>query len=164
MNWEQKHLLKPDTAWKELDIFHFIEIENKSFIPFSILLNDMQFHLPHFYTHLVYVKSIMFFVSFWKPIAIILYSLCQLHLFTKPPFSLAVGVSLQVCDWPRASRTAKRGGSTHQSDSGARETSERNDGATVRPVWCWWWRGEHTAQNRSHITVCLSMSATVWTG
>ncbi len=56
MNWEQKHLLKPDTAWKELDIFHFIEIENKSFISFSILLNDMQFHLPHFYTHLVYVK------------------------------------------------------------------------------------------------------------
>lgn len=105
----------------------------------------MQFHLPHFYTHPIYVKSILFFVFIWKSIAIIIYSLCQTAFNHKAPsFSLAVGMSLQVCDWPRASRTAERGGTTHQSDSGAGETSERGDGATVRPVWCWWWRGEHT--------------------
>lgn len=66
------------------------------------------------------------------------YALHSLYHFAcdhkAPPFSLAVGVSVQVCDWPRASGTAERGGSAHQSDSGAGETSERDDGATVRPV------------------------------
>lgn len=41
MKGERKRLLKPDTARKELDIFHFTETEKKGFIPFSILLNDM---------------------------------------------------------------------------------------------------------------------------
>lgn len=134
------------------------------FLPFSILLNDMQFHLPHFYTHPIYVKSILFFVFIWKSIAIIIYSLCQTAFNHKAPsFSLAVGMSLQVCDWPRASGTAERGGSTHQSDSGAGETSERDDRATVCPIWCWWWRGEHkTGLTSELVWACQQPSQASW--
>jgi len=79
-----------------------------------------------------------------------------------PPFSLAVGVSVQVCDWPRASGSAEWGGSAHQSDSGAGETSERDDGAAVRPIRRWWWRGEHrTGLTSELVWACQHLSEQV---